>query len=111
MTLGIIAWLFPSQYLVYSLIIQVGVIGYLAVEITAKTDFRISLATQYSDRTAKSIRSVTMINGAIVIAVVVVSYLSQNAAVATSIGAMSALVIGFASQNLLGSMVAGMHIA
>jgi len=111
MTLGISAWLFPSPYLVYSLIIQVGVIGYLAVEITAKTAFRISLATQHSDRTAKSIRSVTRINGAIVIAVVVVSYLSQNAAVAASIGAMSALVIGFASQNLLGNMVAGMYIA
>ena len=45
------------------------------------------------------------------IAVVVVSYLSQNATVAASIGAMSALVIGFASQNLLGNMVAGMYIA
>ena len=45
------------------------------------------------------------------IAVVVVSYLSQKATVAASIGAMSALVIGFASQNLLGNMVAGMYIA
>ena len=60
---------------------------------------------------AKSIRSVTRITGAIVVAVVVVSCLSQNAAVAASIGAMSALVIGFASQNLLGNMVAGMSIA
>lgn len=111
MTMGISAWLVPAQYLVYSQIIQVGVVGYLAAEITAKTAFRIALATQHSDRTAKSIRSITRISGAIVIAVVVVSYLSQNAAVAASIGAMSALVIGFASQNLLGNMVAGMYIA
>jgi small-conductance mechanosensitive channel len=111
MTLGISAWLIPSRYLVYSQIIQVGVVGYLVTEITAKTAFRIAVAMQHSDRTAKSIRSVTRITGAIVIAVVVVSYLSQNATVAASIGAMSALVIGFASQNLLGNMVAGMYIA
>ena len=111
MTLGISAWLVPAQYLVYSQIIQVVVVGYLVAEITAKSAFRIALATQHSDRTAKSIRSITRITGAIVIAVVVVSYLSQNAAVGASIGAMSALVIGFASQNLLGNMVAGMYIA
>ncbi len=110
-TLVVSAWLIPSQYLVYSQIIQVSVMGYLVVEITAKTAFRIAIATQHSDRTAKSLRSITRITGAIVIAVVVVSYLSQNAAVAASIGAMSALVIGFASQNLLGNMVAGMYIA
>jgi small-conductance mechanosensitive channel len=111
MTLVVSAWLIPAQYLVYSQVIQVGVMGYLVVEITAKTAFRIALATQHSDRTAKPLRSITRITGAIVIAVVVVSYLSQNAAVAASIGAMSALVIGFASQNLLGNMVAGMYIA
>jgi small conductance mechanosensitive channel len=111
MTLGISAWLIPAHYLVYSQIIQVGVVDYLVAEITAKTAFRIALAMQHSDRTAKSIRGVTRITGAIVIAVVVVSYLSENATVAASIGAMSALVIGFASQNLLGNMVAGMYIA
>ncbi len=111
-TLGISAWLVPAQYLVYSQIIQVGVIGYLVVEITANTAFRIAVATLHSARTAKSIRSITRISGAIVIAVVAVSYLSQNAAVAASIGTMSALVIGFASQNLLGNMIAGiMYIA
>jgi small conductance mechanosensitive channel len=86
-------------------------VGYLVAEITAKTAFSIALATQHSDRTAKSIRSITRISGAIVVAVVVVSYLIQNATVAASIGAMSALVIGFASQNLLGNMVAGMYMA
>lgn len=111
MTLGVSAWLVPSQYLVYSQIIQVGIIGYLVVEITAKTAFRIALATQYSERTAKSIRSITRISGTIAIAVVAVSYLSQNAAVAATIDTMSALVIGFASQNLLGNMIAGMYIA
>ena len=32
MTLGISAWLVPAQYLVYSQIIQVGVVGYLVAE-------------------------------------------------------------------------------
>ena len=111
MTLVISAWLVPAQYLVYSQIIQVCVIGYLFVEITAKTAFRLALFALHSARTAKSIRSITRISGAIVIAVAAVSYLSQNAAVAASIGTMSALVIGFASQNLLGNMIAGMYIA
>ena len=110
-TLGISAWLVPAQYLVYSQIIQVGAIGYLVVEITANTAFRIAAATLDSTRTAKSIRSVARISGAIVIAVLAVSYLSQNAVVGASIGTMSALVIGFASQNLLGNMIAGMYIA
>ena len=39
------------------------------------------------------------------------SYLSQNAAIAASIGTISGLVVGFASQNLLGNMIAGMYIA
>lgn len=88
-----------------------GVIGYLVVEITANTAFRIAVATLDSTRTAKSIRSVTRISGAIVIAVLAVSYLSQNAVVGASIGTMSALVIGFASQNLLGNMIAGICIS
>ena len=111
MTLGVSAWLVPSQYLVYSQVIQVGVVGYLVVEITARTMFRIAVATLSSSRTAKSIRSITRISGAIVIAVVAVSCLSQNAAVAASIGTMSALVIGFAPQNLPENMIAGMYIA
>jgi small conductance mechanosensitive channel len=45
------------------------------------------------------------------IAVVEVSCLSQNAAVAASIGTISTLVIGFASQNQLGNMIADMYIA
>jgi magnesium-transporting ATPase (P-type) len=74
-TLGISAWLVPSQYLVYHQVIQVGVIGYLVVQITANTIFRIAVVTLHSARTAKSIRSITRISEAIVIAVVAVSYL------------------------------------
>lgn len=60
---------------------------------------------------AKSIRSVTRIVGAVVIAAIIVSYLSQNAIVAASIGTISGIVVGFASQNLIGNMIAGIYLA
>ena len=43
--------------------------------------------------------------------VVIVSFLSQNAIVAASIGTISGIVVGFASQNLIGNMIAGIYLA
>ena len=100
-TLSISALLVPPEYLIYSQSAQVAIVGYLAIEIISNTAFKL----------AKSIRSLTRIIGAIVIAAIVVSYLSQNAAIAASIGTISGLVVGFASQNLLGNMIAGMYLA
>jgi small conductance mechanosensitive channel len=71
----------------------------------------LAIAVQPSGHTANSLRSLTRILGAIVIATFVLSYLSQNAVVGASIGTLTALVIGFASQNLLGNMIAGMYLA
>jgi small conductance mechanosensitive channel len=110
-TLSISALLVPPEYLIYSQSAQVALAGYLVIEIIANTAFKLAISAQQSDQTAKSIRSLTRIIGAIVIAAIVVSYLSQNAAIAASIGTISGLVVGFASQNLLGNMIAGMYLA
>jgi small-conductance mechanosensitive channel len=110
-TLSISASLVPPDYLIYSQSAQVAIIGYLVIEIVANTVFKLAIAAQQSGQTAKSIRSLTRILGAIVVAAIVVSYLSQNAAIAASIGTISGLVVGFASQNLLGNMIAGMYLA
>jgi small conductance mechanosensitive channel len=110
-TLSISALLVPPEYLIYSQSAQVAIVGYLVIEIIANTAFKLAITAQQSGQTAKSIRSLTRIIGAIVIAAIIVSYLSQNAAIAASIGTISGLVVGFASQNLLGNMIAGMYLA
>jgi small-conductance mechanosensitive channel len=110
-TLSISALLVPPEYLVYSQSAQVAIVGYLFIEIIANTAFKLALTAQQPGHIAKSIRSLTRIIGSIVIAAIIVSYLSQNAAIAASIGTISGLVVGFASQNLLGNMIAGMYLA
>ena len=110
-TLSLSVWLFPAEYLIYFQSLQVSIAGYLVIEIIANTAFRLVITAQQSDQTANSLRSLIRILGGIVVAAIVLSFLSQNAAVAASIGTLSALVIGFASQNLLGNMIAGMYLS
>ena len=110
-TLSLSIWLLPVEYLIYFQSLQVGIAGYLVIEIIANTAFRLVITAQQSDQTANSLRSLIRILGGIVVAAIVLSFLSQNATVAASIGTLSALVIGFASQNLLGNMIAGMYLS
>ncbi len=110
-TLSLSIWLVPVEYLIYFQSLQVSIAGYLVIEIIANTAFRLVITAQQSRQTANSLRSLIRILGGIVVAAIVLSFLSQNAAVAASIGTLSALVIGFASQNLLGNMIAGMYLS
>src|SRR4029079_11555874 len=110
-SLSLTIWLVPVEYLIYFQSLQVSIVGYLVIEIVANTSFRLVMTAQQSGQTANSLRSVIRILGAIVVAAIVLSFLSQNAAVAASIGTLSALVIGFASQNLLGNMIADMYLS
>jgi small conductance mechanosensitive channel len=109
--LSLSIWLVPLEYLIYFQSLQVSIVGYLVIEIMANTAFRLVITAQQSGQTANSLRSLIRILGGIVVAAIVLSFLSQNAAVAASIGTLSALVIGFASQNLLGNMIAGMYLS
>src|SRR5215210_4973236 len=81
------------------------------MEIMANTAFKLAIAAQQSMQMAKSIRSVIRILGAVVITAIIVSFLSQNVIVAASIGTVSGIVVGFAAQNLLGNMIAGIYFA
>lgn len=110
-TLSLSIWLVPVEYLIYFQSLQASIAGYLVIEIVANTAFRLVITAQQSGQTANSLKSLIRILGAVVVAAIVLSFLSQNAAVAASIGTLSALVIGFASQNLLGNMIAGMYLA
>jgi len=103
--------LIPTQYLVYFQTVQVVIIGYALIEIIGNTAFNLVVATQQSRQTAKSIKILIRILGYLVIVAIAASYLSQNAALAASIAAASGIVVGFAAQNLIGNMIAGMYLA
>ncbi|MGA9154060.1 MAG: hypothetical protein WBZ36_26055 [Candidatus Nitrosopolaris sp.] len=45
-----------------------------------------------------------------VIAAVIISFLSENPALAVSIDAITGIVVGFAAQNVIGNMIAGLHL-
>lgn len=102
--------LVPIEYLIYSQIAQVVIIGYVVIEIIGNTAFNLAVAAQQSRQTAKSIKSFMRIVGSVVIIVITISYLSQNAALAASIATISGIVVGFAAQNLIGNMIAGMYL-
>jgi small conductance mechanosensitive channel len=110
-TLSISTLLVPAEYLIYFQVTEIAIVGYVVMEIMASTAFKLAIAAQQSAQMAKSIRSVTRIVGAVVIAAIIVSFLSQNAIVAASIGTISGIVVGFASQNLIGNMIAGIYLA
>jgi small-conductance mechanosensitive channel len=99
----------PRQYLIYVQISEIAVVGYFAVEIVSTTFYR--LATGYLDQTAKSIKVLIRIAGAILIVAIIISYLSRDPVVAASISTISGLVIGFASQTVIGNMIAGLYLA
>ena len=103
--------LIPTEYLVYFQVIQVAIVGYFIMDIISDTAYNIVTAAKQSNQSAKSIRSIIRILSAIVIVAILVSYVSQNPAIAASIGAVSGIVIGFAAQNLIGNMIAGMYLA
>ena len=103
--------LIPTQYLIYFQTVQVVIIGYAVIEIIGNTAFNLVVATQQSRQTAKSIKILIRIVGYLVIAAIAASYLSQNAVLAASIATASGIVVGFAAQNLIGNMIAGMYLA
>lgn len=102
--------LIPVEYLIYSQIAQVAIIGYVVIEIVGSTAFKLAVAAQQSRQTAKSIKSLMRIVGSVVIIAVATSFLSQNAVLAASIATVSGIVVGFAAQNLIGNMIGGMYL-
>ena len=102
--------LVPAEYLIYSQIVQIGIIGYVVMEIIGNTAFDITIAAHQSRQTAKSIRSFVRIVGSVIIAAITVSYLSQNPVLAASLATISGIVVGFAAQNLIGNMIAGIYL-
>jgi len=102
--------LIPAKFLSFVQIAQFVIISYFVTEIISNSAFRITTAARQSNQTAKSVRSLIRILGSIVIAAFIISFLSENPVLAASIGAISGIVVGFAAQNVIGNMIAGLHL-
>jgi small conductance mechanosensitive channel len=102
--------LIPAEYLMYTQMAQIALMGYFVIEIIRNSAFRIATAARQSNQTAKSIRSLISILGSIIIVAIIISYLSQNPALVAIIGTVSGVVLGFAAQSVIGNMIAGMYL-
>jgi small-conductance mechanosensitive channel len=96
------------QYARYIQIAAIIVVGYFAVSVLSTAAFKI--ASRQSEQTAKTVRSLNRILGAIIIIAIVISYLSQDPVVAISLSTVTGIVVGFAAQNLIGNLIAGMYL-
>ena len=100
----------PRQELMYIQAGEVAIIGYFVLETISAISYKLALPDR-SLETAKAIRSFVRITGTIIIVATIISYLAQNPIVAASISTISALVIGFASQNILANMISGLYLS
>ena len=90
-------------------IAEVVAIGYFASTTISNACYKLTFG--FLGKNAEALRVLIRIVGAIIIIAIIISYLSQDPLVATSIGTVTAIVIGFASQNILGNIIAGLYLA
>jgi small conductance mechanosensitive channel len=100
---------FPDQYVLYFHVAEVAIVGFFVIQILGNITY--NLVPVHSEQTAKSMRSLVRISGAIIIIAFIISYLSQDPVIAASISTVSGLVIGFSSANIISNVIAGMYLA
>lgn len=109
LTAYVLSPIIPSWAITYIKIAEILIIGYFFVEIVSNLVFRLTSA--YFGDATHSIKIFIRIASAIVIAAIIISYLSKDPLVAASITTITGLVIGFASQSLIGNLIAGLYLA
>jgi small conductance mechanosensitive channel len=102
--------LLPIQELIYVQAAEVAIIGYIVLETLSKVTYKLILPGS-SLENARAIRSLIRITGTIIIVASIISILVQNPFVAASISTISALVVGFAAQNILANMISGLYLS
>jgi small conductance mechanosensitive channel len=100
---------FPDEYVLYFQVAEVAVVGFFIIQILGSVSY--SLALVHSEQTAKSMKSLVRIAGAIVVIAFITSYLSRDPVIAASISTIAGLVMGFSSMNILSNVIAGMYLA
>ena len=87
----------------------VAIIGYFVINSLANVFYKLSHDALKNN--AETVRILIKITGAIIVISIIISYLSQDPIIAASIGTITAIVIGFASQNILGNLISGLYLA
>jgi small-conductance mechanosensitive channel len=102
--------LLPIQELIYVQAAEVAIIGYIVLETVSNVSYKLTLPGSTLEN-ARAIRSLIRIAGTIIIVAAIISILVQNPLVAASISTISALVVGFAAQNILANMISGLYLS
>ncbi|MBD3229127.1 MAG: mechanosensitive ion channel [Candidatus Lokiarchaeota archaeon] len=95
-----------NPYLIWIQITIVIILGYLIVNTIGNMIFR--YIKKYSGRsTASSIRTIIRIVGFGILLAIVASILQVDPAAALTLGSFTGLIIGFATQNVIGNIISG----
>jgi small conductance mechanosensitive channel len=101
--------LIPETYLRYVKIVEVGIIGYFFIEVVSEAIYRVT--RDYFQANASAIKAFVRITTAIIFAAIILSYLSNDPFLAASITTVAGLVLAFASQTVMGNMIAGLYLS
>jgi small conductance mechanosensitive channel len=105
----VIEYQLHDRYKTFLRITEVGIIGYFATNAISNIFYKYTYESL--DKNAEAVRILIRILGVVIIIAIIISYLSHDPLVAASIGTVTALIIGFASQNILGNIIAGLYLA
>lgn len=106
---SLIGQLLDPRYGPFLKVVVVAIIGYFVINSLATIFYKLSYDALKKD--ADIIRILIRIIGAIIIISIIISFLSEDPIIAASIGTITAIVIGFASQNVLGNLISGLYLA
>ena len=106
---GFVAQLIDPRYSTFLKVGVVATIGYFVINSIANVFYQLSYDAL--KKNADIIRILIRIVGAIIVISIIISYLSEDPIVAASIGTITGIVIGFASQNVIGNLISGLYLA
>jgi len=106
---SLVGQLLDPRYGPFLKVVVVSIIGYFVVNSLATVFYKLSYDALKKD--AEIIRILIRIIGAIIVISIIISFLSEDPIIAASIGTITAIVIGFASQNVLGNLISGLYLA
>ena len=105
----LIGYQLQDRYKTFLRIAEVAVIGYFTINLISNIFYKYTYESL--DKNAEAVKILIRILGTVIIIAIIISYLSHDPLIAASIGTVTALIIGFASQNVLGNIIAGLYLA
>jgi len=106
---SLIGQLLEQRYQPFLRVGVVSIIGYFVINSLSNILYKLTYDSL--KKNAEIIRILIKIIGAIIVISIIISYLSEDPIIAASIGTITAIVIGFASQNVLGNLISGLYLA